>query len=304
LGALSLPVGKSAPQSAVEATRVLSLPMFRAKLRDGLEDLGLLYQSSGDGALVAYEQGYATAWAGTVSLALLAELHYFRATGDARFASLRERWRRGLAVLRVPGAGFREYPASVDESPYANGEAWLAYAMFVETFPDGGIAAADIRSVDDHMIATYADAFNVGFFHWGAMAASRRFATTKDRRFVDFAQRQAQMALKDGPAADHPGNSCGFIEGLAASAATIAQGRGDDTLLRTLRARIRADMDKNNAMQIQPGQDRINFSEDSQLLAPRLRDYAGAYLMGRYAPQMRIDMTQHCISAIAEMQRG
>ena len=63
-------------------------------------------------------------------------------------------------------------------------------------------------------------------------------------------------------------------------------------------------MDKNNAMQIRPGQDRIAFGEDSQLLAPRLRDYAGAYLLGRYTPQMRIDMTQHCISAVAEMQRG
>jgi hypothetical protein len=304
LGALSLPIGKSATQGAVEATRVLSLPIFRAKLRDALEDLGLLYRPSGDGALVAYEQGYATAWAGTVALALLAELHYHRATGDARFAPLRERWRNGLDVLRVPGGGFREYPASVDESPYANGEAWLAYTMFVETFPNGGVSAAEIRSIDDHMIATYADGFSVGFFHWGAMAASRRFATTKDRRFVDLAERQAQMALKDGPGADHPGNSCGFVEGLAASAATIAQGRGDDALLRTLRARIRADMDKNNAMQIRPGQDRIAFGEDSQLLAPRLRDYAGAYLLGRYAPQMRIDMTQHCISAIAEMQRG
>jgi hypothetical protein len=303
LGALSLPIGKSAAQHAVEMSGALSMPLMRVKLRDTLDGLGLLYTPSGEGALVAYEQGYATAWAGTVALALLAEVHYYRATGDARFAALRERWRNGLGVLRIPGGGFREYPASLDESPYANGEAWLAFAVMAETFPSGSVSAEEMRSIDDHMIATYADEYNNGFFHWGAMAASRRFATTKDRRLVDFAEKQAQMALKDGPPADTPANSCGVVEGLAASAATLARAGRNDALLRTLRARIRAEMDKNNGMQVQPAQDRIVFGADSQLTAPRLRDYAGAYLIGRFTPSIRIDMTQHCVSAVAEMQR-
>jgi hypothetical protein len=305
LGALSLPVGKSAAQGAVESTGLMSLPLARTKLRDGLNGLGLLYANSGDGALVAYEQGYPTAWAGTVALALLAELHYYRATGDARFATLRERWRNGLAVLRIPGGGFREYPDSLDESPFSNGEAWLALAVFVDTFPAGSVSAAEIRSIDDHMLATYAGEYNFGFFHWGAMATTRRFFTTKHPRFVAFAERQAKAALAGGPAADNPGNTCGLVEGLAASAATLARaGRGDDPLARALRARIRADMDKNNALQLKPGQDRIDFGADSQLSAPRLRGYAGAYLIGRFTPTIRIDMTQHCISAVAEMQRG
>jgi hypothetical protein len=303
LGALSLPIGKSTTQHVLESIRMLPPPVLRASLRGTLEGLGLLYTSSGDGALVAYEQGYPTAWAGTVALALLAELHYHRATGDGRFATLRERWLSGLMTLRIPGGGFREYPAALDESPYANGEAWLALAMYIETFPGGGLSAAEMREVDDYMIATYAGEFSMGFFHWGAMAASRRFATTKDRRFVAFAERQAKAALADGPGADHPGNSCGLVEGLAASAATLAHGGGDAALLHALRTRIRTDMEKNNAMQIRPGQDRIAFGVDSELSAPRLRDYAGAYLMGRFTPSIRIDMTQHCISAIAEMQR-
>jgi hypothetical protein len=304
LGALSLPVGKSATQRALEATGLLSLPVLRTKLRDTLDGMGLLYVPTGDGALVAYEHGYAAAWAGTVSLALLAELHYFRATGDAHFAGLRERWRNGLGALRIPGGGFREFPASLDESPFANGEAWLALTTYVETFPSGSVSAAEMRSIDDYMIATYGGAYSFGFFHWGAMAASRRFLATKDRRLVAFAERQAALALANAPGADNPGNSCGFVEGLAASAVTIAQGGGDAALLRTLRARIRADMDKNNGMQLRPGQDRIEYAADTYVVAPRLPDYAGAYLMGRYMPAVRIDVSQHCISAIAEMQRG
>jgi hypothetical protein len=305
LGELSLPVGKTLPQRAVESTGALSLPFLRITVKNTLDGLGLLYASSGDGALVAYEQGYATAWAGTAALALLAELHYFRATGDTRFAPLRERWRNGLGVLRVPGAGFREYPGVIDEGAYANGEAWLAFAVYVDTFPHGSISAEEMRQIDDHMIATYGNASYSAFFHWGSMAASQRFRTTKDRRFVDFLETQARTALDGGPAADIPMNTCAFVEGLAASAGTLARGgRVDGELYRKLRARVRAEMDKNNALQLRSGQDRIVFGNDGYFFAPRLRDYAGAYLIGRTLLNVRIDMTHHCISAVTEMQSG
>ena len=305
LGDLSLPIGKSASQRAVESAGALSLPFLRLTLKSTLNDLGLLYTRSGNGALVAYEQGYATTWAGTTALALLAELHYFRATGDTRFASLRERWRNGLDALHVPGKGFREYPDAIDEGAYANGEAWLALAVYVDMFPAGGVSAEEVRRIDDHMIATYAGSNSNAFFHWGAMAASRRFLTTKNNRFVDFVEKQARTILEAGPPADSPANTCALVEGLAASAAALARdGRADGALHRTLRARIRAELDKNNALQLRPGQDRITLGAHGYLFAPRLGAYAGAYLMGRYTPSIRIDVTHHCISAVAEMQSG
>jgi hypothetical protein len=301
LEALSLPIGKSMPQRAVEATRILSLPVFRVKVRNTLERMELLYQPSGDGALVAYEQGYPTAWAGTTALALLAELHYFRATGDARFATIRERWLAGIEALRAPGRGFREYPDVIDEKPFANGEAWLAHAVYIDTFPSGSVSAAAMRDIDDYMIATYVK--DRLFFHFGAMAAARRFHTTQDRRFIDFLQREAQAALDAAPQADSPEASCALVEGLAASAGAMARGGwSDKPLYAALRQRIRLEMDKNNRLQLQRGQDRLALGGDGVLIAPRLGDYAGAYLFGRYTPTVRIDMTHHCISAIAEMQ--
>lgn len=301
LGGLSLPIGKSATQRAVEATGVLSLPFLRTKLQNALESVGLLYTTSGDGAVVAYEQGYATAWAGTTAMALLAELHYFRATGDARFANVRERWRKGLDVLRVPGGGFREYAHVIDGKAYSDGEAWLAYAVYVDTFPSGAISAAEMRSVDDYMLTAYVR--DIFFFHWGAMAASRRFHTTQDPRFLAFLERESQAALETSPPADSPAASCALVEGLAASASAIARaGRAQTPVHDGLLARIRSEMDKNNALQLQPGQERLALGGGGELFAPRLGAYAGAYLFGRYTPVIRIDMTHHCISAIAEMQ--
>jgi hypothetical protein len=303
LGDLSLPIAKSAKQRLVESTGLLALPVFRARLRDMLGDYGLLYSRSGEGAVVAYEQGYGTAWAGTTAMALMAELHYFRASGDPRFAALRGRWRRGLDALRLPGHGFREFPDSLDEGSYANGEAWLALALFVDTLPGGAVSADEMRSIDDYMIATYSGKDDVAFFHWGAMATARRFLTSKDGKFVGFAEVQAQAALGSAPPQDTPHNTCPLVEGLAASAATLAQGgRRDSALHRALRTRIRAEMDKNNALQIRPGADRLGAGENGYLFAPQLGDYAGAYLFGRHTPTVRVDMTHHCISAIAEMQ--
>lgn len=305
LSALSVPIGKSMPQRVIESTGALSLPFLRLTLKETLGRAGLLYAASGDGALVAYEQGYSTAWAGTAALALLAELHYFRASGDGRFAAQRERWRNGLAALRIPGKGFREFPGTIDEGGYANGEAWLAFAVYVDTFPAGSVSPAEMRSMDQHMMATYAGANNNTFFHWGSMAAARRFRTTGDGRFVDFLEQQARAALDGGPPEDSPFSTCALVEGLGATAGTMARtGRADSTLHRTLRARIRAEMDKNNALQLAPGQDRIALGAESYLFSPRLSAYAGAYLFGRYMPNVRIDMTHHCVSAITEMQQS
>jgi hypothetical protein len=302
LGDLSLPVGKSGPQRIVESAGVLSLPFLRLTLRNALSDLGLLYTPAGDGALIAYGHGYATTWAGATAMALMAELHFFRAKGDNRFASLRARWQNGLGALRVPGKGFREYPASIDESAYANGEAWLAYAILADTFAAGPVPASDMHLMDEYMMATYAGPYNEYFFHWGAMAAARRFLTTKDARFADFLEKQMQTALDGAPPVDSPHNSCALVEGLAAGAAALARaGRADSAL--AVHARIGAEMEKNRALQLPPARDRIALGGDIYLISPRLGAYAGAYLLGRYTPTIRVDVTHHCISAITEMQQ-
>jgi hypothetical protein len=146
--------------------------------------------------------------------------------------------------------------------------------------------------------------FSNAFFHWGAMATARRFAATKERRFADFAEAQVQSALKNFPPPDPVNNTCPFTEGLAASAATIERaGRGNGDLYRALRARVRAEMDNNNSLQLPPGLDRLAPGPDAYLFSPGLADYAGAYLFGRSTAYVRVDMTDHCISAIAEMQQ-
>ena len=304
-GALSLPIGKGTVQTALEKIRLLSIPFGRYKLRVMLDRLGLLYEAEGDGKLVSSDDDYGNALAGTTALALLTELHYFRATGDARFAELRAGWLEGLLHLRIPGRGFKESPTSIEESPYFNGETWLALAFYNGTFPEDEATAAMLPDLDDYLMEKYTGVPQIGFYHWGAMAAAVRFATTSDNRFADFAREQARQFLDDLRPEVHPGvNSCYSVEGLSAAAATLrASGHNDTYMINRIGARIRAEMKKNRALQILPGQQRLKLGGGAYLASPRLPVYVGAFLAGVNRPYTRIDYTQHCLAAMIKLER-
>ena len=49
---------------------------------------------------------------------------------------------------------------------------------------------------------------------------------------------------------------------------------------------------------------RIELGNGTYLSSPSVADYAGAFLAGRHDPYVRIDYTQHCISALMELGEG
>ncbi|MGB8273895.1 MAG: hypothetical protein WCF16_01340 [Alphaproteobacteria bacterium] len=303
-GTMSLPLAKSPLLRALEASRLMSISITRRVLTRVLEGSQRLYRASGDGQVLSYDPDYGSAWAGTTAIALLAELGYERASGDTRFAELRRAWLAGLMSLYVPGRGFREFPDTLSETAYANGEAWLALATYVGMFPDDARAAKTLHTIDDYMMRAYSERLNLQFFHWGAMAAARRYADTSDGRFLDFLRDQAgRLAEILPPRAEREANSCAFVEGLAAAAAALSSHEPDRPIVARISDRIDSEMAKNRELQIAPGQDRIDYPRGASLRAPLLADFAGAFLMDRFVPYTRIDITDHCISAISEMQR-
>ena len=77
----------------------------------------------------------------------------------------------------------------------------------------------------------------------------------------------------------------------------------DTALFDRVDRRIRAEMANNRKLQIRPGQERLDLGGDVYLSAPRLSEFAGAFLAGRYRPSTRIDFTQHCLSAMTKLER-
>jgi hypothetical protein len=228
----------------------------------------------------------------------------FRGTGDNRFAELRSSWLEGLRTLHVAGSGFCEYPGSIEEQAYGNGETWLALATYAALFPADETTRALLLRYDDYVMGKYTAEPDGQFYSLGTMAASQRLATTSVSKFADFIAAQANHFVdQEFPAAQRHENTCALVEGLAAAVAVLAKHEGDRALLQRLTTRIEREMTKNRTLQIQPGTLELAYPGGTFFHSPRLADYAGAYLSGGGNLYARIDVTAHCLSALIEMQR-
>ncbi len=261
----------------------------------GLDMLAARSIAYGDGQLVSGDGTLASAATGATAIALLAELSFFRATGNDRFASIRRAWLAGLAALQLPAGRFAERPDVATESDYFNGETWLALARYVRRFPDDLTAREMLARADEAMIARYTRTPELFFFHWGTMAAATRFATTREARFLDFVSMQGWLfvfALADDLSPD--GNSCAAVEGLADGArALLAGGRASDPGYAPIAAQAERRLATALSMQIVPGAAMsVDISDGDR------ERFAGAFLNGLDSPRTRIDATQHCLSAI------
>ena len=305
-GRHSLPIRKGSLQRAVEGMRVLSLPVGRWKLQSALERFGLLYQPSGTGRVVSPDGKYENALAGTVALALLTETIYARASGDQSFATLRSAWLEGLLSLRIPGGGFRQHPLSIDDTDYDNGEGWLALSVYIDAHRDDRQAAEALADVDDALMRRYSDDPSVYFVGWGNMAVAQRYATTHDARFLRYLQRQTDLFFERYENRfEANDNNCATMEGLAAALAALkGAGETDTRRVRGLREWLLDEVRKLPKLQIQPDQRGLKLGGEAYLSAPRMGEYAGAFLAGTYQPLSRVDAAGHCLSAMVTIERG
>jgi hypothetical protein len=261
-----------------------------------------------DGLVVTGDGEPAQAPIGATALALLAELNYVEATGDGRYAGTRAGWTAALMGQQLRSGGFAASPGSDAESPFYNGEAWLALAHFHRLFPDDADVAVVLARADAYLLSRYRAAPDVAFFQWGLMAAAVRYAATGDRRFLAFIAVQSNGFLSDWPSVNPDTNSCAAVEGLAAAAAILFAAGGEARdLASRLAARVEEELSKDLRLQVMPGQDRIWLGERRYLVDPEISRFAGAFLNGRYQSRTRIDTTVHCLSALinyADMHRA
>ena len=257
-----------------------------------------------NGRLVTTDSLLKNARAGATALALLTELQYQEASGDQRGKEIRRHWVQGLLSLYRPGGGFAKYPGADKESRYFNGEGWLALAYYNYLFPGDIDVSTILKSLDAYLMLTNDEEPNIKFFHWGVMAAAKRYEATRDKKFVEFASRQAIAFLGDlQPKVKQHANTCYSVEGLAAVAALLETTELDENLRTRVVNRIAEEMGKNLRFQISPGQDRISLGDERYLYSKDIANFAGAFLNGLYRPQVRIDFTQHCLSAMVKYKK-
>lgn len=258
-----------------------------------------------DGKLFSLKKKTAGAKAGATALALLSALMI---AGEDRAPQLQNavrEWLQGLLALQMQDGGFEARPGSGKQSAYSNGEIWLALAYYDLVNPGDRQVKAALDRADMAFIQMYGMKPDVGFFHWGVMAAATRYRATGDERFADFAAQQMRQFMDELKPKVKPWvNSCYSVEGLLAGAGIIADSGRYQKLYETTMKRVGQEMEKNLRLQIRPDQKYIQMGPGRYLAAPEIPDYAGAFLNGLHRPQVRIDATQHCLSALVKMRQS
>ncbi len=254
----------------------------------------------GDGLVVTSDGDVSKARTGATALAVLTVAFYAQATGDASYDSFQADLIDGLAALQLPGGHFEDRPGSGKYSPYFDGETWYALAEINRQMPDYQVVRDMLEAADPAMMDYYTANPDIGFSHWGMLAAAVRYKATGEARFLDFLERQAEIFIDELRPKYRPRvNNCYSIEGLGSAATALAEGgRSDSALWSRIVARVDQDTRNNNRFQILPKQEVILLGPKSKLLHERLAEFKGAFLNGQTRPQTRIDFTQHCMSAL------
>jgi len=276
---------------------------IRAALGNALQAFSAASVSWGNGKLLGEQGDARKAKAGATALALIAGLWYRQVSGDPRFDNDLHAWRSGLLALRNPDGLFFSYPGSSGESPYSNGEIWLALATHAQTFPQDQGVRAILPAVDEAVFERYGQRAEMGFFHWGLMAAAVRYEVTSAPRLVDFTLTQLDAFLGElRPIVNRKSNSCYSVEGMVAAMQVLRKSNRAQKTQQILQARIEAEMEKNAALQIPVGAREISLGDERKLHSPELKRFAGGFLNARDRPQVRIDATQHCLSAMLKQR--
>lgn len=251
--------------------------------------------------LVSGSRSVSKARTGATALALLTETLYYRATGDGRFEAARAAWLNGLLALRLRGRGFRKTAYSKQESPYFNGEGWLALAHYYETFRDPKVATV-LKSLDGYLLKTYGRKPEIGFYHWGMMAAAIRYRVTRDLRFLTFIEDQTRHYLEElRPEVKPKPNTCYALEGLLTASQVLTDRWAGSEILPALSDRLKAEVEKNLSFQLLDvtGLKPLPPSRSGEPVD--MTRFKGLFFARSNRKYARVDHTQHCLSAFVRL---
>ena len=147
----------------------------------------------------------------------------------------------------------------------------------------------------------YTNEFDIGFFHWGVMAATERYLDTKQIEFIEFSEMLVSNFLQERSQVNPNTNSCYMVEGLAAF--VLAADRYPEVytsdIVDRVTQRVEKEMTKNLRTQITGTT--IEFSH-SRVESDYLEVFAGGFRNGTYSLRTRIDYSQHCLSALLKLK--
>lgn len=237
--------------------------------------------------------------AGASALALLAALYHDMGTKSKTFTSEIQGWRDGLLALQKENGGIKRDPNTDEESPYYNGETWLALTEYLNYDPNNRAVKAAVEKLEKYLLKKHTDSPTVQIFHWAMQAAAKRYQQTKNPNLRDFMIHQIKWLFEKRYPKHRPHmNGCFVAEGLVPVYKTLDEDPLFAVHAEKVRQRVVDVMNDVADLQIKEGQQQLAFDAGVTLNVPYLPDYAGAFIAGKHRPTIRVDFTQHCLSAM------
>ncbi len=97
-------------------------------------------------------------------------------------------------------------------------------------------------------------------------------------------------------------NACYAIEGLIPAYYYLRQ-HGHSILTHHIKGRLDAELEKIDKFQIKEGATQIRINKNTVIQSDRLEKLEGGFVNGESRPQLRIDFTQHCLSALLKAEQ-
>lgn len=243
---------------------------------------------------------------GGTSLALIGIIDLVHKTPslESEYQNLIEDYKNYILAMKLSGKGFRERyyldrNQSTYESPFSNGEAFLALARYYKYNPDEEVKEV-IDEAYDYFEEIYTEEWDNNFYLWGMAALKDLYESDPKEEYFLFVKDFTDWRVESYTAnRESSRNRCAYIEGVVSAYSVLEKNISGEEQQHYLEE-INFWLAKSKQLQIKSS-DFLRLAFNNNFLRKiRLENKEkaiGGFLTASTEPVQRIDFTQHCLNS-------
>jgi hypothetical protein len=221
-----------------------------------------------------------------------------------QYMEIIENYKKYFVAMKIPNKGFRnafylEKSQSEDESPFGNGEAFLALVRYYKLTQDQEVKII-IDDSFEYFENIYRDDWDNNFYLWGMAAIKDLYAMDPKPEYFEFVKDYTDWRVnKYKNRRDSNHNRCAYIEGAISAYSVLEPNLTEDEKEYYLEE-INFWLTKSSQLQVKSTDNlliRFNDEMTERLKIENNKFAVGGFLTDTDEPVQRIDFTQHCLSS-------
>ena len=248
---------------------------------------------------------------GAVSLAVIGIIDLVEKNPEleGKYSDLIEDYIAYILAMKLDGAGFRGSfyfgkKQNKTESPFANGEAFLALVKYYERNPRDEVKVVIDESFD-YFRYVYGEEWDRNFYLWGMAAIKILYQIDIDRRFeyFEFVRDYTDWRMEYyASRRNSTRNNCAYFEGVISAYSVLYPNISEER-----RAYYMEEIDywltRISGYQVEEGdlmRLQFNNNKGKKVKLTNPERAIGGFLTALQEPVLRIDFTQHCLNSYVQ----